>query len=216
MQKYDTLDAYWHDIHGIPTLSDDEERALSERIKEGDDKALDKLVTSNLRFVVSLARQYSMKTDDVSIDDLISEGNIALMMAARKWNPEKEPHFVSYAVHDVKRAMLQAVSQQDNTVTLDAPAHQGQTNTRGDMQKAGKPMTDDATEDGENSQSLALAMRYLDDREKTIIKSFYGIGTEDTRTMAEIGEEMGLKRERVRQIRKTAERKIRKKLKDSK
>lgn len=216
MQKYDTLDAYWHDIHGIKTLSEEEERTLAERIKQGDEKALEKLVTSNLRFVVSIARQYSTKSEDVTIDDLISEGNIALMLAARKWNPDKEPRFVNYAVHDVKRAMFQVISQEDNTVTLDAPAHPGQTNTRGDMQKAGKPMTDDATEEGEDSQSLALAMRYLDDREKRIIQSFYGIGTEDTRTMAEIGEDMGLKRERVRQIRKTAERKIRKKLKDIK
>jgi RNA polymerase primary sigma factor len=209
MQKYDTLDAYWHDIHDIPTLTDDEERALAERIQAGDEKALDKLVTSNLRFVVSIARQYSMKSEDVSIDDLISEGNIALMLAARKWSPEKEPRFISYASHDVKRAIQKAMPQQENALTLDAPAHPGQTNTLGDMQKAGKPLTDDATYDHEYGNTLAIAMRYLNDREKEVIRHFYGVGTEDTMTMAEIGDKLGLKRERIRQIRKTAERKMR-------
>ena len=84
MQKYDTLDAYWHDIHGIPLLSEEEECCLAERIQAGDESAVEKLVTSNLRYVVSIARQYAEKSDEVSMDDLISEGNIALITAARK------------------------------------------------------------------------------------------------------------------------------------
>ena len=209
MKKYDTLDAYWHDIHDIPLLNEDEERKLAVSIKSGDDNALNRLVISNLRFVVSIARQYSQKTDDVSIDDLISEGNIALIAAEKKWNPDNGSRFISYASHGVKHAIQQAIPQTDRMITLDAPIHPGQTNTRGDMIKAGRPMTDDGAENVDNSSSTVIALRYLNDREKHIIRHYYGIGTDETMTMTEIASEMGLKRERVRQIRKTAERKMR-------
>ena len=213
MQKYDTLDSYWQDIHNIPMLSDEEEQHLAVCIQNDDQEALDKLVTANLRYVVSVARQYSLKSDDVCIDDLISEGNIALMMAAKKWNPAKEPRLISYAAASVKKAIEKCIAEQMDMLTLDAPAFPGQTNTLGDMQKAGKPMTDDGTEINETKDSLVYALRYLDDREKAVITHFYGINTNETMTMAEIGESLGLKRERVRQIRKTAERKIRKLMK---
>lgn len=213
MQKYDTLDSYWQDIHNIPMLSDEEEQRLAACIQNDDQEALDKLVTANLRYVVSVARQYSLKSDDVCIDDLISEGNIALMMAAKKWNPAKEPRLISYAAASVKKAIEKCIAEQMDMLTLDAPAFSGQTNTLGDMQKAGKPMTDDGTEINETKDSLVYALRYLDDREKAVITHFYGINTNETMTMAEIGESLGLKRERVRQIRKTAERKIRKLMK---
>lgn len=211
MQKFDTLDAYWHDIHDIPTLNFEEEQLLAERIAKGDEAALNKLVTSNLRYVVSVARQYYQKNDGVDIDDLISEGNIALMTAARKWQP-KESSFISYASGEVKRAMERSISRQDDAFRVhstDAPIRQGQTSTFGDMLKAGKPFTEDEAENNEISDTLKIALRYLSDREKQVIKSFYGIQTSNRLTMAEIGEEMGLKRERIRQIRKTAERKMR-------
>lgn len=226
----DTLDAYWQDIKNIPLLSEEEEHRLAEQIQAGNERAIDKLVTANLRFVVSVARQYADK--DVSMDDLISEGNIAMMMAARKWNPQKDGKFVNYAVWDVRRAMEQAIPAQGPMITLpkndaeagkelrrfsaDAPVHPGQTNTLGDMLKADKPMTDTAAEDNEISYSLMHALHVLNDREKDVIKSFYGIGGAEHLTMAEIGEEKGFTRERVRQIRKTAERKMRRVLKKAK
>lgn len=227
MQKYDTLDAYWQDIHKIPSLSEQEERELAVRIQSGDEAALDKLVTSNLRFVVSIARQYADK--GLSIDDLISEGNIALMLSARKWQPKGDERFVNHAVWEVRKAMEQALPEQGTMITLpkktkveenairrlstDVPLHPGQTNTLGDMLKAGKPMTDDAVENKEVSFSLMQAMKVLNERELVIIRDYYGIGTEEHKTMAEIAEERGLKRERVRQIRKTAERKMRRVMK---
>lgn len=227
MQKYDTLDAYWQDIHNIPSLSDTEERELAVRIQNGDDAALDRLVTANLRFVVSIARQYAEK--GLSMDDLISEGNIALMLSARKWQPKDGERFVNHAVWEVRKAMEQALPEQGTMITLpkntkpetrdvrrfstDAPLHPGQTNTLGDMLKAGKPMTDDAVEDKEVSFALMQALKVLNERERIIIRDFYGIGTEGHKTMAEIASERGLKRERVRQIRKTAERKMRRVMK---
>lgn len=228
--KYDTLDAYWQDIRNIPTISEEEEKKLAEQIKAGNERAIDKLVTANLRFVVSIARQYADK--GVSMDDLISEGNIAMMMAARKWDPEKNDKFVNYAVWDVRKAMEQALPEQGIMITLpkkngeamgdirrfstDAPMHPGQTNTLGDMLKAGKPMTNDEAENNEISYSLLRALRFLNEREKRVIVNFYGLGGVDHMTMAEIGEKTGLKRERVRQIRKTAERKMRRAMKADK
>lgn len=230
MQSFDTLDAYWQDIHNIPSLSDEEERALAVRIQQGDERAIDKLVTSNLRFVVSIARQYADK--GLSMDDLISEGNIALMLAARKWQPNNDERFVNYAVWDVRKAMQEALPEQSTMITLpkkgseeeknmrrfstDAPLHPGQTNTLGDMLKAGKPMTDDAAQDREVSFALMQALHVLNEREQAVITAYYGIGTEEHKTMAEIAEERGLKRERVRQIRKTAERKMRRVMKQKK
>lgn len=225
--KYDTLDAYWQDIRNIPCLSEEEEASLAEKIKNGNERAVDKLVTANLRFVVSVARQYADK--GLSMDDLISEGNIALMTAARKWDPAQNEKFVNYAVWDIRKAMEQALPEQGSMITLpkkdnnaskqikrfstDAPLHPGQTNTLGDMLKAGKPMTEDEAENNEISYSLMRALHFLNDREKKVVVAFYGLGGTDHMTMAEIGEANGLKRERVRQIRKTAERKMRRALK---
>lgn len=224
----DTLDAYWQDIKNIPILTEEEEHELARQIQNGNDRAVDKLVTANLRFVVSVARQYA--DNEISIDDLISEGNIALMLAARKWNPQKDGRFVNYAVWDIKKAMERAIPSQGPMITLpknnpdtgkdlkrfsaDAPVHPGQTNTLGDMLKSGKPMTEDEAEDNEISYSLTKALRVLNEREVDVIKSFYGLGGTEHLTMSEIGEEKGLKRERVRQIRKTAERKMRRFLKN--
>jgi RNA polymerase primary sigma factor len=222
------IDKYWEDIHDIPTLSEAEEKLLAEKIAQGDDKAVDKLVTSNLRYVVALARQLS-KDSEVSMDDLISEGNVAMLLAARRWNPSKDPNFVSYASQSVKKTMTAAIAQQSPMITLpkkeaaaskdmrrmstDAPVHPGQTNTLGDMLKAGKPMTDDGAELSDDNYAITSAIAKLEEREQIIMKHFYGIGTDDTLTMAEIGEKLNLKRERIRQIRKTAERKMRRLMK---
>lgn len=227
MKSYDILDAYWQDIKDIPVLSDEEERTLAQRIKDGDGKAVEKLVTSNLRFVVSVARQYADK--GVNIDDLISEGNLAMMVAAKKWNPKDDGRFVNYAVLDVRRAMEKALPEQGDMMTIsakgskdaasmirystDSPMRPGQTNTLGDMLKAGKPMTDDETENKELNYSLLRAMSFLNEREKMIVKAFYGIAGSEQLTMAEIAEASGFKRERVRQIRKKAERKMRRAIK---
>jgi RNA polymerase primary sigma factor len=224
MAVIDTLEAYWQDIANIPQLSEQEESKLAERIKAGDERAVEKLVTANLRFVVAMARQLSEK-GEVSMSDLISEGNMAMLLAAKKWEPEKEPHFVRYASYGVRKAMMAAIPQQGPMVTMpkngmtdqrqmkrfstDAPVHPGQTNTLGDMLKAGKPMTDDGAEISETNYAITLAFDQLNERERQIMTHFYGIGTTDQMTMAEIGERMNLKRERVRQIRKTAERKMR-------
>ena len=155
---------------------------------------------------------------------------MAMLMAARKWDPAKQPRFVSYASYSVRKAMMAALPQQGPMITLpkaatatpqdlrrmstDAPVHPGQKNTLGDMLRAGKPMTDDGAELADTSYALSQAISHLNERERDIMTHYYGIGTDDQMTMAEIAQHMDLKRERVRQIRKTAERKLRRIMKN--
>ena len=190
-------------------LTDEEERLLGERIAQGDQQALEKLVTANLGFVVSVARQY--QDNGLSLDDLVSEGNLALMLAAGKWKPEKGIRFVQYAVWDIRKAIERAIEQQGNIIH-DAPASVGFTNSRVDMAVAKSNRNADEniaflSADSELTGSLGC----LNERERKVIILYYGLGT-DALTMMEIANEMGLKRERVRQIRKKAERKLRKPL----
>lgn len=190
-------------------LTDEEERQLGERIAQGDKNALDRLVTANLGFVVSIARQYQDK--GLSLDDLVSEGNLAMMLAAGKWKPEKGIRFVQYAVWDIRKAIERAIDQQGNIIH-DAPASVGFTNSRVDMvvAKSNRNANDEVALATASSE-LAGSLGCLNERERKVITAYYGLGT-DALTMMEIAEDMGLKRERVRQIRKKAERKLRKPL----
>ena len=190
-------------------LTDEEERLLGERIAQGDQQALEKLVTANLGFVVSVARQY--QDNGLSLDDLVSEGNLALMLAAGKWKPEKGIRFVQYAVWDIRKAIERAIEQQGNIIH-DAPASVGFTNSRVDMAVAKSNRTADESVAFLSADSeLAGSLGCLNERERKVIVLYYGLGT-DALTMMEIANEMGLKRERVRQIRKKAERKLRRPL----
>ena len=190
-------------------LTDEEERLLGERIAQGDQQALEKLVTANLGFVVSVARQY--QDNGLSLDDLVSEGNLALMLAAGKWKPEKGIRFVQYAVWDIRKAIERAIEQQGNIIH-DAPASVGFTNSRVDMAVAKSNRNADENIAFLSADSeLAGSLGCLNERERKVIILYYGLGT-DALTMMEIAEEMGLKRERVRQIRKKAERKLRRPL----
>lgn len=190
-------------------LSDEEERLLGERIAQGDQKALDKLVTANLGFVVSIARQYQDK--GLVLDDLVSEGNLALMLAAAKWKPEKGIRFVQYAVWDIRKAIERAIDLQGNIIH-DAPASVGFTNSRVDMVVAKTNRNaHDEVDLADAGSELTGSLGCLNERERKVITLYYGLGT-DALTMIEIAEQMGLKRERVRQIRKKAEQKLRKPL----
>ena len=190
-------------------LTDEEERQLGERIAQGDQHALERLVTANLGFVVSVARQY--QDNGLSLDDLVSEGNLALMLAAGKWKPEKGIRFVQYAVWDIRKAIERAIEQQGNIIH-DAPASVGFTNSRVDMAVAKSNRNADENIAFLSADSeLAGSLGCLNERERKVIILYYGLGT-DALTMMEIANEMGLKRERVRQIRKKAERKLRKPL----
>ena len=184
-----TLNIYLDEIGEKSLLSEDEERRLAARIHAGDERALNKLIEANLRFVVAIARQYQNK--GLPIDDLISEGNIGLMKAARKYDGERGVRFVNYAVVFVRQQIEKALKLESAELRVENM----------------KDVRDD------NSSDVADGVEYsldsLNERELKVVTAYFGIGQERL-TMAEIAEEMNLRRERVRQIRDKAIRRMKK------
>ncbi len=223
-----SLDRYIEEICREQVLTADEERELAGRIARGDGKAAEKLVTANLRFVISMANKYRGR--GVEVEDLVSEGNIALMNAAAKFDASRS-RFVSYAVPMVRRAMEQAVESQgalyrvprgeataaekrrSRALSVDAPLGDRENiNLLSLLVNPNAPEADAMFEDSPHGSLLADALGVLDERERRVVAAVFGIGCERL-TMAEAAAEMGLKRERVRQIRDKAVRKLSKQLK---
>lgn len=232
MQENDrnSLDRYIEEICREQVLTADEERDLSVRIARGDSKAAEKLVTANLRFVISIANKYRGR--GVAVEDLVSEGNIALMDAARKFDASRS-RFVSYAVPVVRRAMENAIETQgqlyrvprgeataaekrrSRALSVDAPLG-GRENISllSLLVNPNAPEADAQFEADARGSVLGTALGALDERERKVVAALFGVGCERL-TMAEVAAEMGLKRERVRQIRDKAVRKLHKQLKTS-
>lgn len=223
-----SLDRYIEEICREQVLTADEERELAWRIARGDGKAAEKLVTANLRFVISMANKYRGR--GVEVEDLVSEGNIALMNAAAKFDASRS-RFVSYAVPMVRRAMEQAVESQgalyrvprgeataaekrrSRALSVDAPlGGRENINLLSLLVNPNAPEADAMFDYSPHGSLLADALGVLDERERRVVAAVFGIGCERL-TMAEAAAEMGLKRERVRQIRDKAVRKLSKQLK---
>lgn len=188
------------------------------------EKELNKLVSGNLNFVKSLANDYHGK--GVDFEDLVSEGYMAMVQAAQKFDTSRGTPFVSYAAPFIRKAMQRAIDQQagicripksevkftgrnhGNAVSFDEPLSTGNKYTLLDvLVNKDALMADDHAEFKQMLDDLQNCIETLDDREKEVIEKFYGIGKPHV-TLAEIGEDMNLKRERVRQIRDKAIRKI--------
>lgn len=220
------LSVYLDEIGHETLLSAEEEKALAERISKGDGKALERLTTANLKYVVSVAKQY--KGNGLEIDDLVAEGNIGLMKAAGRYKSTSTKRFAPFSAPYIREAIERAIEEQAGLYKLpkdaDTPAER----------KVRRPLSADAplgTKTGVNLLSvlsdpnfpvpdtelsrkteidtLKEKLGVLDERSKEIISYIYGIDMPHL-TMAEIGQKMGLKRERVRQIRDKAIRKLRK------
>ncbi|WP_019036450.1 sigma-70 family RNA polymerase sigma factor [Prevotella amnii] len=221
---------YIGDIIGENLLSDEEEVQLSNRIKIGDAKALEKLTKANLTFVVSIAHQY--KEQGLDEDDLISEGNIGMMYAAQKFDGSKGIRFVKFAAPYIRKAIEKSIKEQTTLykvpkkenklfekkrakpVSLDQPIPVGSNNKltlQNLIPNNNNKDTDDSVNNNILNTILMQSINCLNEREKAVITQLYGInGT--SLTMAEIATSLGLKRERVRQIRNTALRKLYRKM----
>ena len=220
------LNRYLDEIGKEELLSNDEERQLAERIAKGDERALAKLVEANLKFVVSIARQYKGK--GVAMEDLVSEGNIGLMKAAAKFDASKGVRFVNYAVVHIRQAIEKAIDQQAGLyqvpkdvkqevvrqqsipVSVDAPlGHRTNMSLLSVLVNKDAPLADERVHSEAIEEAIDYALTTLDERERRVVNAFFGIDQEHE-TMAEIAEDMELKRERVRQIRDKSVRKLRK------
>ena len=221
------LNRYLDEIGRESLLSADEEYQLSEQIKGGSTGAINKLVEANLRFVVSIARQYMGK--GLSMDDLISEGNLGLMKAAGKFDASKGTRFVNYAVVYVRQFIEKAIEQQTGLYTVpkdmknelaarqqsmplsvDAPlGHRTNMSLLSVLINQDAPFADERIHSEAIENAIEFALGSLDKRESKVVNAYFGIDQEHE-TMAEIAEDMDIKRERVRQIRDKAVRKLRK------
>ncbi len=257
-----SLDKYLQEIGKEELITVEEEVELAQRIKKGDRAALEKLTRANLRFVVSVAKQY--QNQGLSLPDLINEGNLGLIKAAEKFDETRGFKFISYAVWWIRQSILQALAEQSRIVRLplnqvgslnkinkafskfeqeneripsteeladvleitkekiadtmrvsgrhvsvDAPFIEGEDNSLLDvLVNNDSPVADRALINESLIREIERALATLTERERDIIKLFFGIGVQEM-TLEEIGERFGLTRERVRQIKEKAIRRLR-------
>lgn len=211
VKKYEhieELDKYFEDVKRYrKRLTREEEITLAKQIKEGNEEAFNKLIKHNLRFVVSVAKKYRYKTD-VSFADLISEGNIGLIKAARKFDPARNIKFSSYAVWWIKSSINECIESYKGNIEYNFVDDYQIIN----LVDKDNPY-DDVNEEFEkkmnNIQSRKSAIedlvKCLEEREKKIIMLFFGLGdSEREMNLDEISKEMCLTKERVRQIKDNA------------
>ena len=257
-----SLDKYLQEISREEMVTAEQEVELAQRIRKGDRDALEKLVRANLRFVVSVAKQY--QNQGLSLPDLINEGNLGLIKAASKFDETRGFKFISYAVWWIRQSILQALAEQSSLVrkplnqvslvnriskaitkfeqdnerrpspeelaevldipvdkiadtlkvsgrhiSVDAPFVDGEDNSLLDvLVNDDSPMADKTLVNESLSKEIDRALSTLTDREKDIIRMFFGIGCREM-TLEEIGDKFGLTRERVRQIKEKAIRRLR-------
>ncbi len=256
-----SLDKYLQEIGREDLISVEEEVEWAQRLLTGDHRALDKLTRANLRFVVSVAKQY--QNQGLSLPDLINEGNLGLIKAAQKFDETRGFKFISYAVWWIRQSILQALAEQSRIVRLplnqvgslnkiskelskfeqenqrrpsaeelanrldipvekisstisvsgrsisvDAPFAEGEDNCMLDvLTNDDSPMADSSLNQESLSKEVDRALNQLHDREREILKMFFGIGCQEM-TLEEIGDKFDLTRERVRQIKEKAIRKL--------
>ena len=258
-----TLDKYLSDIAKERLLSAEEEVELAQRIKEGDQAALDKLVRANLRFVVSVAKQY--QNQGLSIQDLINEGNVGLVKAAQRFDETRGFKFISYAVWWIRQSILQAVAEQariirlpmnqvgamakmkkvvsmleqklerrptvkeiaaemdmaeekveqllnlnSRAVSTDAPLDDEEdTNFLDVFVAEDEVQTDAKVEQESTSKAIRSSLDMLNEKERTIVCMYFGLGTSREYSLEEIAMKLDISRERTRQIRDRALKRLR-------
>ena len=253
----DNIGKYFKDVRKSIVLTPKEEVKLAERIKEGDEKAVDLLVNANLKFVISIAKEY--QNQGLPLSDLISEGNYGLVKAAKRFDHEKGFRFISYAVWWIRQSILQSLNDNARIVRLPANIINKITYLNKEIAKfefinerepvygeifdkdkevmdlvyypkclsLNETINEDGDElielipnqdDDENTleidnkvkDELQKTLSVLDEREREIIENYFGINTHfEPMTLEAIGEKYGLTKERIRQIKEKAIRKLR-------
>ncbi len=263
VRETQSLVKYFQEISKVELITADEEIFLARRIREGDQAALEKLTKANLRFVVSVAKQY--QSDSMTLGDLINEGNLGLIEAAKRFDEKRGFKFISYAVWWIRQSIILALAENtrvvrlpmnqigaankisrkfseleqeyqrepttnemsaaleisekqvekimqfsNNKISVDAPFNNGDGNNLLDIMEDEKI---DPADSGLMNDSLVLeikaALSRLTTRESDVISSYYGLNNRKSMTLEEIGEIYGLTRERVRQIKEKATKKLR-------
>ncbi|MDO9391837.1 MAG: RNA polymerase sigma factor RpoD/SigA [bacterium] len=260
-----SLDIYFREIGALAVLTEQEESALALKAKAGSRKALDKLVESNLRFVVSVAKDFQGR--GMSMADLINEGNFGLMRAIKRYDPSKGYRFNTYAVWWIRQAILKAIAEQtrsvrlpmnridklnkinktihelqaqnpnfggrpsarqisklskiseaevsellgfsSNEVSLDAPSIEGEGRTLGDtMENQDYSSPDQVLKGKTMGHDIKRVLSLLTPREEKIVKMYYGLENNDEGTLDSIGRKFNISRERVRQLKDRALKKM--------
>lgn len=216
------LNKYLDEIGREQLLSEEQEARLSARILQGDERALNRLIEANLRFVVVIARQY--QGQGLSMEDLVSEGNLGLMKAARKFDATRGLRFVNYAVVFIRQQIEKAARKESDeqrvestrdgqTRSVDAPlGSKANVSLLSVLVNADSPQADQRVYNASLEDAIERSLQTLNERETVVVNAYFGIG-EERQTMAEIAERMSLKRERVRQIRDRAVRRLKKNMK---
>ncbi|MBL4904563.1 MAG: sigma-70 family RNA polymerase sigma factor [Flavobacteriaceae bacterium] len=257
-----SLDKYLQEIGKVDLITADEEVELAQRIKAGDQLALEKLTKANLRFVVSVAKQY--QNQGLTLPDLINEGNLGLIKAAKRFDETRGFKFISYAVWWIRQSILQALAEQSRIVRLplnkigsinkinkmyafleqeherppspeeiakkldmtindvkesmknsgrhvsmDAPLIEGEDSNLYDVLNSGESPNPDKNLLHESLRiEISRALETLTPREADVVKLYFGLGEHQPMTLEEIGETFDLTRERVRQIKEKAIRRL--------
>lgn len=198
-----TVTTYYKELGKYAPIEKDEEIELIKRAKNGDINAQNKILESNLRFVFNIAKRY--KGMGVPLLDLISEGNLGLMKAIERFDPNKNNKFITYAIWWVKESIKQFIKDNTSECTVDCVTYENKVENNPDNQ-----ITDEASSDKEHKDEvISKLLSKLNDREKRIIEKYYGLNGEDEKNLEEIGKELGLTKERVRKIKWSALQKMR-------
>jgi len=257
-----SLDKYLQEIGKVDLITAEEEVELAQRVKQGDQLALEKLTKANLRFVVSVAKQY--QNQGLTLPDLINEGNLGLIKAAQRFDETRGFKFISYAVWWIRQSILQALAEQSRIVRLplnkigsinkinktyafleqaherapsaeeiakeldmtindvkeslknsgrhvsmDAPLVEGEDSNLYDVLNSGESPNPDRTLLHESLRTeIERALETLTPREADVVRLYFGLGNQHAMTLEEIGETFDLTRERVRQIKEKAIRRL--------
>jgi RNA polymerase primary sigma factor len=257
------LDAYFREINHFQLLSQEQEAEVAQLVSEGDEDALQTLVTSNLRFVVSVAKQYAGR--GILLSDLINEGNLGMLKAADRFDVERGYRFISYAVWWIRQSIIQALKDKSRIVRLpqsqtallmrirraqDELQNEGVVNPGSDqvaerldvpvakvrivmradqkmipldasgeendqrpltetLSASTQPLPDNRLDEESLTIDLENLLARLTEREADVLKRYFGLGRETAQTLQQIGDDIGLTRERIRQIKEKALEKLR-------